>query len=228
MKKLLTISNFILFMFLIVSCGGDSITGGNGGGLPPDNREPTQTDTENSKNYLREHFNQYSKGEVIEEGNTTYAFNENGEMTIRHEGISTVTTYQFWGMSPNDNKIAYYYNVNNIGQADFMPVSYQDEYQSIKGVEYDSDKMKATIFNEDPNKKETDYTKINSPQTSTTEANKWKESVKNREIAGDGRKYKFDANGNLTIIFTYEGGDWSENYTFWGATNDGNLHGFYL
>ena len=232
MKKLLTISNFILFMFLIVSCGGNSITGGNGGGLPPDNREPAQTDTEISKNYLREHFYQYSRGEVIEEGNTTYAFDGNGDMTIRYEGSGIVTTYKFWGMSPSDNKIAYYYNVYNMGtenfQASFMPVSYQDAYQCIKGVEGDlNDKMKTTIFNEDPNKKETDYTKINAPQTSTTEANKWKESVKNREIAGDGRKYKFDANGNLTIIFTSQYGDWSEDYIFWGATNDGNLHGLY-
>lgn len=231
MKKLLTISNFILFMFLIVSCGGNSITGGNGGGLPPDNREPAQTDTEISKNYLREHFNQYSRGEVIEEGNTTYTFDGNGDMTIRHEGSEAVTTYKFWGMSPSDNKIAYYYNIYNMGteniQASFMPVSYQDGYQCIKGVEYDFDKMKATIFNEDPNKKETDYTKINAPQTSTTEANEWKESVKNREIAGDNRKYKFDANGNLTIIFTSQYGDWSEDYIFWGATNDGSLHGLY-
>ena len=231
MKKLLTISNFILFMFLIVSCGGDTITGGNGGGLPPDNREPAQTDTENSKNYLREHFNQYSRGEVIEEGNTTYTFDGNGDMTIRHEGSEAVTTYKFWGMSPSDNKIAYYYNIYNMGteniQASFMPVSYQDGYQYIKGVEYDFDKMKATIFNEDPNKKETDYTKINAPQTSTTEANEWKESVKNREIAGDNGKYKFDANGNLTITYTYQGISGSENYIFWGATNDGNLHGLY-
>ena len=141
-------------------------------------------------------------------------------------------TYKFWGMSPSDNKIAYYYNVYNIGaenfQASFMPISYQDAYQCIKGVEGDlNDKMKTTIFNEDPNKKETDYTKINSPQTSTTEANKWKESVKNREIAGDNGKYKFDANGNLTIIYTYQGASWNESYTFWGATNDGNLHGLY-
>ncbi|WP_432632835.1 hypothetical protein [Brachyspira sp.] len=232
MKKLLTISNFILFMFLIVSCGGDSITGGNGGGLPPDNREPAQTDTETSKNYLREHFSQYSRGEVIEEGNTTYTFDGNGDMTISHEGSGIVTTYKFWGMSPNDNKIAYYYNVYNMGtenfQASFMPVSYQDEYQCIKGVEGDlDDKMKTTIFNEDPNKKETDYTKINSPQTSTTEANKWKESVKNREIAGDSGKYKFDANGNLTITYTYQGVSGSENYIFWGAINDGVLHGLY-
>lgn len=232
MKKLLTISNFILFMFLIVSCGGNSITGGNGGGLPPDNREPAQTDTEISKNYLREHFNQYSRGEVIEYGNTTYTFDVNGDMTISYEGSASIMTYKFWGMSPSDNKIAYYYNVYKMGtenfQASFMPVSYQDEYQCIKGVEGDlNDKMKTTIFNEDPNKKETDYTKINAPQTSTTEANKWKESVKNREIAGDNGKYKFDANGNLTIIFTSQYGDWSEDYIFWGATNDGNLHGLY-
>ena len=232
MKKLLTISNFILFMFLIVNCGGNSITGGNGGGLPPDNREPAQTDTEISKNYLREHFNQYSKGEVIEYGNTTYTFDVNGDMTISYEGSASIMTYKFWGMSPSDNKIAYYYNVYNIGaenfQASFMPISYQDAYQCIKGVEGDlNDKMKTTIFNEDPNKKETDYTKINSPQTSTTEANKWKESVKNREIAGDNGKYKFDANGNLTIIYTYQGASWNESYTFWGATNDGNLHGLY-
>ena len=65
-----------------------------------------------------------------------------------------------------------------------------------------------------------DDTKINPSQTSTVEANKWKESVKNREILGDNGKYKFDSNGNLTITHTYNGESWSENYTFWGAIND--------
>ena len=230
MKKLLTILSFIIF---ILSCGKtSSITGGDNGGLPPDNKEPTQTDTEVSKNYLREHFSQYSKGEFIEVGNTTYTFDGNGDMNIIYGGSSGGQTYKFWGMSPDDTKIAYYYNTYNVGagnsQVSFMPVSYQDEYQSIKGVNNDlNDKMKATMFNEDPNKKEPDNTKINPSQTSTTEANKWKESVKNQEILGDNGKYKFDANGNLTITHAYNGESYSENYTFWGAINDGNLHGLY-
>ena len=31
---------------------------------------------------------------------------------------------------------------------------------------------------------------------------------------GDNGKYKFDANGNLTITHTYNGESYSENYTF--------------
>ena len=229
MKKLLTILSFIIF---IVSCGKtSSITGGGNGGLPPDNKEPTQTDTEVSKNYLREHFSKYSKGEVIEIGNTTYTFDGNGNMTMNYRGSGGGQTYKFWGMSPYDTKIAYFYNIYNVGtgnsQVSFMPVSYHNEYEYIKREDEDSDKMKATMFNEDPNKKEPDNTKINPSQTSTTEANRWKESVKNREILGDNGKYKFDANGNLTITHTYNGESYSENYTFWGATNDGNLHGLY-
>ena len=96
MKKLLTILSFIIF---IVSCGKtSSITGGGNGGLPPDNKEPTQTDTEVSKNYLREHFSKYSKGEVIEIGNTTYTFDGNGNMTMNYRGSGGGQTYKFLSM----------------------------------------------------------------------------------------------------------------------------------
>ena len=210
MKKLLTIFSFIILISFIVSCGKtSSITGGDNGGLPPDNKEPTQTDTEVSKNYLREHFSKYSKGEFIEVGNTTYTFDGNGDMNMIYGGSSSSPTYKFWGMSPNDTKIAYYYFfINNGGnnQPSFMPVSYYNEYEYIKREDEDSDKMKATMFNEDPNKKEPDNTKINPPQTSTTEANEWKNKVKDKSMTGNyygdnSAKYTFDNNGNLTITY---------------------------
>ena len=151
-----------------------------------------------------------------------YYFDENANLT---NILNKEVNYKFWGMLPEDTKIALYYKENNGTYSLYeKALIYDYEKGLIKSKDYRKtehsyleEKMRLAVFNA-TSKIEPDDTKLNPTQTNTEEANKWKEQVTNKTIS---RSYVFDSYGNLAW-----GSD--SKYTFWGATNDGkNLYGLY-
>lgn len=228
------LSLLILFSIFSISCGGNDITGGGDGGgiggggggsgiipsLPPDNNLPPETDTESAKDFLKDTFNKYSKGQVIEFGNETYNFDSSANMTLNN-GI----TYNFWGMAPDNNQTAYYYYNSVSVEPQFMQV-YQDEYTNIRKTDISSseiiDKMKSTIFNIDPIKTEIDYKTVKQRQNTSSLATSWKNQIKDKAASMGGT---INASGDVIINI---GGGQTMTYYFWGATNkNGNLNGLY-
>lgn len=123
---------------------------------------------------------------------------------------------------------------SNQQEPQFMQVSSQvDEQDNVIGIgkKYTSsstvvDKMKETIFEQDPTKTEIDYKNLKH-QTTTEEARKLKKEVNGKSLGG----IKFDANGNLTIKYEtceynynssnsspqYKEITTNETFTFWGT-----------
>lgn len=200
-----------------------------------DNFEAPQTNSKEAEDYLikfREYSAKYPKAELLsysiaggENGAhitpsdySKYYFDENANLT---NILKNKVDYKFWGMLPEDTKIALYYKENS-GQFSLYEkgLTYDYEKGLIKSKDYNKtehsylkEKMHLAVFNSTI-KTSADTSKLNPPQTNTQEANKWKEQVTNKKISG----YVFDSDGNITN---------DTKYTFWGATNDGKFYGLY-
>ena len=200
-----------------------------------DNFETPQINSKEAKEYLekyKEYFAKYPKAELLsysiaggENGAhitpsdySKYYFDENANLT---NILKNKVDYKFWGMLPEDTKIALYYKENS-GQFSLYEkgLTYDYEKGLIKSKDYNKtehsylkEKMHLAVFNSTI-KTSADTSKLNPPQTNTQEANKWKEQVTNKKIS----RYSFDGDGNITN---------DTKYTFWGATNDGKFYGLY-
>lgn len=216
----------------------NNVTGGGGGGKKitiKDNFEAPQTNSQIAKDFLtkyKEYYEKYSKAELMSytvkqgviysSGYARYYFDENANLTNIYWDYSgdEKLNYKFWGMLPQDTKMALYYReVNGSFELYHKVLVYEKGLIKSKSFYSDDDLMKnmlLALFNETTQIKY-DTSKINPIQTNTKDANDWKKEVTNKTIKWG---YAFDSDGNLTV-------DNDRKYNFWGATNDGKLYGLY-
>ena len=241
-----------LLILFSISCG-DRPTGSDGGGIIGDNKETPQTETQPSKDFLN-NFNSLAPSYTgkIEEvydsewNRKEYIFEANADMTV--EG----TKYTFWGMAPDNKEYAYYYMESGEGQKSYFPYDYALAFKNgtiaEESAHYGSElnkKMQAAMLEVDTSEKTYyDHSKINPTQTTSPEANNWKNQVAGKTMTayynGDNSaSFVFDNNGNLKITYQRDEYDYNtmkptgnkvtetENLTFWGARNGGILYGLY-
>lgn len=241
-----------LLILFSISCG-DKPTGSGGGGTIGDNKEPPQKETEASKNFINNTFNNVVsyKGEIVEVDDEyncqEYSFDGDANITeVKGNGGGGMPgqTYKFWGMAPDNKQIAYYYSDN--GGSSYYPYQYALKYinGNINGniaEESAYEKMQAAMLEVDTTVRY-DHSKINPSQTTTAEANNWKSQVAGKTMTGNyygdnNASFDFDNNGNLKITYQQEEYGMTgprgnkvqktENVIFWGARNNGTLYGLY-
>ena len=228
------ISIFFLMLYSI-GCGGGKDSGNNpfnpsNPSTPPptSNYEPPATNTQEAKNFLY-NFNMYSKAEKTD--GREYKFDTDASLTITDaNSVSYTEKSLFWGMSPDNKEIAYYYTEQKgspttyytpkgayIFKNDFIV----EEYEYINKME--SHMFEASgnnIFQSGFSDMEKimhpvdqtihyDHNKINPAQNNTADANTWKTQVNGKNMSGNYRgdnnaTFTFKDNGDVTINYETE------------------------
>ena len=182
---------------------------------------------------------------TIDSGYKKYYFDNDANITNIYIKGNIKTNCKFWGMLPDDTRIACYYYEKSDGTFEVLnSLMYENELIKDKVSIWNKDgggsyrneglakKSRDAVLKSTNTNSTYDNTKLKPSQTNTEDANKWKEQMKNKVLDGTIPFYDATFNfydiGNLTIKYTNNTTEINDKYTFWGATNcNGDLYGLY-
>ena len=229
------ISIFFLMLYSI-GCGGGKDSGNNpfnpsNPSTPPptSNYEPPATNTQEAKNFLY-NFNMYSKAEKTD--GREYKFDTDASLTITDaNSVSYTEKSLFWGMSPDNKEIAYYYTEQKGSPTTYYTPKGAYIFKNdfiVEEYEY-RNKMESHMFEASGNNifqsgfsdmekimhpvdNQTiyyDHKKINPAQNNTADANTWKTQVNGKSMSGNymgdnNATFTFKDNGDVTINYETE------------------------